>query len=99
MTLTLVMVNAAAPVLVRVTPVAGLDDPTDWLAKETLVGEKTTVAEIPVPESGTVCSNPLPLSVKVSVPPMVPAVVGVKLTLTVQLAFAATPAPQLLVCE
>jgi hypothetical protein len=97
--LTLVIVSAAVPVFVRVTVEAALDDPTDWLAKMTLAGERTTVADAPVPVSGTVCTAPLPLSVRVMVPAIVPLAVGVKLTLIVQLAPDATPPLQLLVCE
>jgi hypothetical protein len=97
--LTLVIVSAVVPVFVRVTVEAALDDPTDWLAKVTLEGERTTVADAPVPVIGIVCTAPLPLSVRVIVPAIVPLVVGVKLTLMVQLAPDATPPPQLLVCE
>ena len=97
--LTLVIVSAVEPVFVRVTVETVLDDPTDWLAKVMLEGERTTVADVPIPVIGIVCTAPVPLSVSVIVPAIVPLAVGVKLTLIVQLAPDATPALQLLVCE
>jgi len=96
---TLVMVSDSAPVFVRVTTEAGLDAPTDWFAKVTLEGERVTVAEIPVPVTGTLCIAPVPLSVRLTVPAMTPAVVGVKLIFRVHVPPAATPAAQVLVCE
>ena len=52
------------------------------------------VTAVPVPVSGTVCGDPLALSVMVKVPVRVPVAVGVKVTLMVQFAPAATVAPQ-----
>ena len=45
----LLMVNAALPLLVRVTVCATLVVPICWLAKDTIVGERVTVAPIAVP--------------------------------------------------
>ena len=57
------------------------------------------VLEAPVPVSDTFCGLLEAESVSVSVPVRVPPAVGVKVTLTVQLAPAARLLPQLLVCE
>src|SRR2546423_549832 len=67
---------------------------TDGLTVETLHDD-----EPPVPESDTVCGLLASESVSVSVPVRVPPAVGVKVTLTVQLAPAARLLPQLLLCE
>src|SRR5437868_14330879 len=55
--------------------------------------------EAPVPVSDTFCGLLEAESVRVSVPVRVPPAVGVKVTLTVQLAPAARLLPQLLLCE
>src|SRR5438270_12419178 len=55
--------------------------------------------EAPVPVSDTFCGLLEAESVSVSVPVRVPPAVGVKVTLTVQLAPAARLLPQLLFCE
>ena len=57
------------------------------------------VLEAPVPVSDTFCGLLEAESVRVSVPVRVPPAVGVKVTLTVQLAPAARLLPQLLLCE
>jgi hypothetical protein len=62
-----------------------------------VVREKATTGVVPVPVSVTVCGLPVALSVIVSVPVRVPPAVGVKVTLIVQLAPAATVDPQVLV--
>ena len=46
----------------------------------------------------TVCGLPVALSVMVIVPGWLPVAVGVKVTVMVQLALAASEAPQVLVC-
>ena len=92
------ILNAALPVLLRVTVCAVLVVPTDWLPKARLVGERLTTVVVPVPERLTVCGLPVALSVRVTAALRVPLAAGVKVTLTVQLAPAATLAPQLLVC-
>lgn len=53
----------------------------------------------PVPVSVTVCGLPTALSVMVTAPVLAPPAVGLKVTLRVQLALAATLEPQLLVWE
>jgi hypothetical protein len=72
---------------------------TDWLPKAKLVGERLTTAAVlvPVPERLTVWGLPAALSVMVSEAARLPLAGGVKVTLIVQLAPAATLAPQLLV--
>ena len=66
-----------------------------------LVGVTVNCGELeaPVPVSDTFCGLLEAESVSVSVPVRVPPAVGVKVTLTVQLAPAARLPPQLLVCE
>ena len=58
-----------------------------------------TPEETPVPVRLTVCVAGLALSVMVTAPVLVPAAVGLKVTLRVQLAPAATLEPQVLVWE
>jgi hypothetical protein len=58
-----------------------------------------TPAETPVPVRLMVCVAGLALSVMVTAPVLVPVVVGLKVTLRVQLAPAATLEPQVLVWE
>ena len=72
--------------------------PTGCPGKVNEAGERlTTGATTPVPVRLTVWVAGLALSVIVKVPLLDPAAVGVKVTLRVQLAPAATVAPQLLV--
>ena len=54
---------------------------------------------IPVPVSGTVCGLPAALSVTLTVADRAPVVVGVNVTLMVQLVPAASVEPQPFVCE
>ena len=96
----LVMLNAALPVLVRVTVCAVLVVPTSWLGNVRLVGAKLTAGAervTPVPVRLTVCGLLLALSAMVMAPVRLPTAVGVKVTLMVQLAPAATDVPQMLV--
>ena len=67
------------------------------MPKAKLVGKKLALGATPVPVSATVCGLPVALSVTVIVPGWLPAAVGVKVTVMVQLAAAATEAPQVLV--
>jgi hypothetical protein len=71
--------------------------PTTWLAKVRLVGEMLTAGAVPVPVRLTVCGLPVALSVRVTAALRDPLAVGLKVTLIVQLAPAATLDPQLLV--
>jgi hypothetical protein len=66
-------------------------------AKE--VGERLTTGAVPVPVRLTVWVPGLALSVMVTPPVRVPAAVGLKVTLSVQLAPAARLEPQVLVWE
>jgi hypothetical protein len=61
------------------------------------VEDKLTVAAVPVPERLTVWGLPLALSAMLSVAARAPLAEGVKVTLIVQLAPAATELPQVLV--
>ena len=97
MVVIVVMASVAVPLLVRVTAWAALLVPTCWLANVRVVLDKVTAGAIPVPLRLTVCGLPAPLSVMDTVPVRVPVVVGVKVTLMVQLAEAANDAPQVLV--
>ena len=72
--------------------------PTTWLAKVRLVGEMLTAGAVPVPVRLTLWGLPVALSVTVRAVLRVPLAAGVKVTLIVQLAPAATELPQLLVC-
>ena len=61
------------------------------------MGKKLTLDATPVPVRVTVCGLPVALSVTVMVPGWLPVAVGVKVTVMVQLAPAATEVPQVLV--
>jgi hypothetical protein len=92
----LVILNAVPWELVSVTLCAALVVPTFWLLKVSEVGERLGSA-VPVPERLAVCGLFVALSVTVNVPLRAPVAVGVNVTLIVQLAPAATLAPQLFV--
>ncbi len=97
----LLIVSGAVPLLVSVTACAALVLPTCWLPKLRLVGERVTAGAVgatPVPVRLTLCGLPAALSVIDTVPVRVPVAVGVNVTLIVQLAAAATDAPQVFVC-
>ena len=63
------------------------------------MGERPTTGKVPVPVRLTVCVAGLALSVMVKEPLREPLAVGVKVTLSVQLALAARLVPQVLVWE
>ena len=69
------------------------------MPKARLVGERLTApaVPVPVPEKLTVCGLPLALSVMLTAAVRLPLAAGVKVTLIVQLAPAATELPQVLV--
>src|SRR5271157_5953949 len=90
--------KAAAPPLVRVAVRTPLVVLTGWLLNERLLGDRLTVAEVPVPLRLRDCGLPLALSVKLTEADRLPVAVGSNVTLTVQLAPAATELPQVLVC-
>ena len=95
----LVMVKAALPVLVRVMVWAALVAPTAWLANVRLVGERLAdgIAPCPSRRGSRVWGLPLALSATLSEAVQLPLAEGLKVTLIVQLAPAATELPQLLV--
>ena len=63
------------------------------------MGERLATGAVPVPVRLTVWVAGLALSVMVTAPVLVPMAVGLKVTLRVQLALAATLEPQVLVWE
>ena len=67
------------------------------MPKARLVGETLTRAAVPVPERLAVCGLPLALSVMLTEAVRLPLATGVKVTLMVQLAAAATELPHVLV--
>ena len=67
------------------------------MPKAKVVGTKLTLDAAPVPVRLTVWGLPVALSVTVIVPGWLPVVVGVNVTLMVQLAPIPTEAPQVLV--
>lgn len=87
----------AALTLVRVIVCGVLLVPTVWAAKVKLVGESETA--VPVPLRVTLCGLLLALSVRVTAALRMLIVVGLKVTLMVQLALAANDVPQLLVSK
>jgi len=96
--LILAIVKVAVPEFVSVTGWAALVAPTGWPVKVRLVAERlTSGAGAPTPESRTVCGLPGALSVTASEPLLLPEAVGVNVTLILQLAPAATLAPQLFI--
>jgi hypothetical protein len=97
--LMLLMLSVAFPVFVSVTVWGLLVVPTAWAGKVKEVEERLAAGPVPVPVRLTVWVEGLALSVMVRVPVLVPAVVGLKVTLMAQLAPAATLEPQVLVWE
>lgn len=81
--------------LVKVNVFGLLVVPTFCFAKVALAGVNVACA-MPVPDSATDCGLSGALSVNVRAPLRVPACVGVKVTFTVQFAFGASVAPQVL---
>jgi hypothetical protein len=73
--------------------------PTFCAGKVKEAGERVTTGAVPVPVRLMVWVAGLALSVMVTDPVLVPAAVGLKVTLRVQLAPAATLEPQVLVWE
>jgi hypothetical protein len=96
----MLVIDSGPPVLLNVTTCGALALPTAWLAKLKLLTERLTEGGgfEPVPDSPTECGLPGALSVIVTAPVRFPAAVGVKVTLMVQLAPAATLEPHVLVC-
>ena len=90
----LVMVKAAFPVLFRVTTWEALGVRRVWLPKFKVVAVRLTKEVVPVPVRATVCGLGVPLLVSVKEAVRVPLAEGVKVTLIVQVAPAATDPPQ-----
>jgi galactitol-specific phosphotransferase system IIB component len=86
---------APLPLLLRVAVCAALLVPTDCFPKERLVGERPSSGAVPVPERLTACGLPMALSVMLTEAVRLPLAEGLKVTLIVQLAPAATELPQL----
>lgn len=84
--------------MVRVTSCAVLGVPTAWLPKARLAAERVTAGPTPVPLRTTVCGPPAALSLMTKSPLVLPVTEGLKVTLMVQFAPAATLDPQPLVC-
>ena len=95
----LLIVRAAVPELVTVTVWAVLVVPTFWLLKTRLVGFNVTPGALvtPVPLKAIVCGLPVALSVRATDAVLEPVALGVKVTLIVQDALAASDAGQLFV--
>jgi hypothetical protein len=93
----LVTLKAAVPELLSVIVCAALVAPTVWPAKVRLVGERVATGAAPVPARLTLWGLPVALSATLSVAVSAPLAEGVKVTLIVQAAPAATLVPQLLV--
>jgi hypothetical protein len=87
-----VIVNEVVARFVSVTVLAPLVTPMATVPKFRLVGESFAV--VPVPLSETFCGLPIALSVMLSAALRVPVAVGLKVTLKVQLAPAASELPQ-----
>lgn len=96
----LVTVRGEVPVLLSFTVFDELVVFTSWPLKVKLVGESVIVVgpEVaPVPVKVTLCGLPVALSVMATVPVRVPVVVGVNVTLIVQVPAAATEVPHVFV--
>jgi len=93
----LLIFSAAVPVFLNLTLCDPLVVPTVCEPKLKLVDERLTTGAVPVPVRLTVCGLPVASSVIVIVPGWLPVAVGVKVTLMVQFAAAATDVPQVLV--
>ena len=92
----LAIVKVAVPVLLRVKLAGELLVAAGWLGKARLAGERPTSGAVPVPVRLTVCGLFVALSVKVKLAVRLPAVVGVNVKLTVQVAFTASELPHVL---
>jgi hypothetical protein len=94
----LLMETGVLPPLYRVADCRELLEPTFTVPNESVEGLalRVLVAEVPVPESVTVCGLLLSESTTVSVAVLAPVVVGAKTIFTVQLAVALRLLPQVL---
>jgi hypothetical protein len=94
---TLLMLSVAVPVLVSVTVCGRLDVPTYCAAKVRLPGDKPTIGPGVLPVKAMACGLPGALSVTLIAAAAFPFALGVKVTLTWQLAFAVSGEVQVLV--
>ena len=97
----LVIESAAVPVFFSVETCAGLVPPTPMLPKLSDPGVSTATgagAAVPEPLSTTVCGEPLALSVTARAALKLATDVGANVMEMLQLAPAASDAPQVLVC-
>jgi len=88
---------ATVPILVSVTICGLLVAPTGALPKLSVLGESVNLmlpVPVPVPVRGSLCGLPGAMSQIVTTPDLVPAAVGVNLTLSVQEAPAGKMAGQ-----
>lgn len=92
-----VMPRIPRPVLVSVTVWAVLVVNTTWVLKVRLPAESVTAGSTPTPVSETDCGLFEALSVRVTAAVRVPVVIGVKVTLIVQLPPTGRDIPQVLV--
>jgi hypothetical protein len=93
----LMMFTVTVPLFVSVMACAALAVVTSWPAKFRLVGASVTAGAVPVPVSATLCGLPRALSVMVTDALRFPVALGLKVTLIMQFAPAATLAPHVLV--
>jgi hypothetical protein len=91
----LVMVSAAVPGFDSVMGRAVAEVPTVVLGKASGFGLRTACGAVPVPVSATVCGEPVALSTTDREAVRLPDAVGVKVTVMMQLAPAASDVPQL----
>ena len=89
--------SEAVPLLVKVRFWVGLMVPTNWLVNTSAVSERLTAGAIPVPVRVTVCGEPGALSLIVTLPVLLPVIVGANVTEMLQLAATAKVGPQVLV--
>jgi len=87
-----VMVSEEVPLLVRVAVWEALVLPTIWLANVRPGGAKVTAGAIPVPLRLRVCGLSAASSVKVIPPRLMSVVVGLKVTVSVQVPLGASVA-------
>jgi hypothetical protein len=97
--ITLFTVKLAVPVLLSVIGTPALVEPTGTPLKLILAGVSVAIGATPVPLIATLWGLPLPLSVIFTADDRLPVLVGMKITLMVQLAFTAKDEGQVLVSE
>jgi hypothetical protein len=91
--------SAPVPVFLSEMAWVAAEEPTVVLAKVRVAGVRLTAGAVPVPVRDAVCGEPLALSATLTVAFSDPAAAGLKVTVMLQLAPAATLVPQVLVCE